>query len=121
MSSPYLPILFFFACGIGFALASVLLFTFVGPRRYNKVKLDAYECGIQPSPQAAAGGRIPVKFYTTAMLFVIFDVEAVFLYPFAVAFDQLGLFALLAMVLFLVNAFFIADAYVWRRGGLEWD
>ena len=93
----------------------------VGPRRYNKVKLDAYECGIQPSPQAAAGGRIPVKFYTTAMLFVIFDVEAVFLYPFAVAFDQLGLFALLAMVLFLVNAFFIADAYVWRRGGLEWD
>jgi len=55
------------------------------------------------------------------MLFVIFDVEALFLYPFAVAFGQLGLFALLAMVLFLLNAFFIADAYVWRRGGLDWD
>lgn len=120
MTSPYLPILFFFACGIGFAAASVLAFQFVGPRRYNKVKLDAYECGIQPSPQADAGGRIPVKYYTTAMLFIIFDVESIFLFPFAVGFDRLGLFALVEMVLFVLTVF-IAYAYVWRRGGLEWD
>ena len=55
------------------------------------------------------------------MLFIIFDIEALFLYPFAVAFDQLNLFALGAMVLFLVTAFFVADAYVWKRGGFEWD
>lgn len=55
------------------------------------------------------------------MLFIIFDIEALFLYPFAVAFEQLGLFTLLAVFLFLLNAFFIADAYVWKRGGFEWD
>ena len=70
---------------------------------------------------AAEGGRFPVKYYLTAMLFIIFDIEALFLYPFAVAFDELGAFTLAAVVLFLFNAFFIADAYVWRRGGFEWD
>lgn len=121
MSSPYLPILFFFACGVGFAALSVLGLRVIGPRRYNATKLQAYECGIQPSPRADAGGRIPVKYYTVAMLFIIFDIEAVFLLPFAVSFDRLGLWVLLAMTVFLVNAFFIADAYVWRRGGLDWD
>jgi len=120
MSSPYLPILFFFACGVGFAVASVLAFDAIGPKRYNKVKLDAYECGIQPTPAADGGGRIPVKYYTTAMLFIIFDVESLFLFPFAVAFDNLMLFGLVEMMLFVLTVF-IAYAYVWRRGGLEWD
>ena len=88
---------------------------------YNRAKAEAYECGIQPTPQAHDGGRVPIKYYLTAMLFIVFDVEVLFLYPFAVAFDQLGLAALMAVTVFLVNAFFIADAYVWRRGGLEWD
>ena len=121
MTSPYLPILFFFALGIAFAAVSVLVLGVLGPRKYNAVKLQAYECGIQPSPRAEAGGRFPVKYTTVAMLFIIFDIEAVFLLPFAVAFDQLGLATLLGVTLVLVNAFFIADAYVWRRGGLEWD
>ena len=122
MTSPYLPILIFFACGIGFAVLSVLgLGLLLGPKRANAAKSLAYECGIQPSPRAEQGGRFPVKYATTAMLFIIFDVEALFLLPFAVMFDQVGLYGLLAMTLFLVNAFFIADAYVWRRGGLEWD
>ncbi len=122
MTSPYLPILFFFACGLGFAALSVLgLGIFLGPKRYNAAKVMAYECGIQPSPRADEGGRFPVKYATTAMLFIIFDIETLFLLPFAVTFNQLGLYGLLAMTVFLLNAFFIADAYVWRRGGLDWD
>jgi len=63
---------------------------------------------------------VPIKYYLTAMLFIIFDIESVFLYPFAVAFSKLGLFALVEMVLFILTVF-VAYAYVWRRGGLEWD
>ena len=59
-----------------------------GPKRYNRAKLDAYECGIQPTPHAAGGGRVPIKYYLTAMLFIVFDIESVFLYPFAVAFNS---------------------------------
>ena len=66
------------------------------------------------------GGRFPVKFYLTAMLFIVFDIEMVFLIPWAVAFDSLGLFGLVEMVLF-IGTVFVAYAYVWRRGGLEWD
>ncbi|WP_409483798.1 NADH-quinone oxidoreductase subunit A [Arsenicicoccus dermatophilus] len=118
--NPYVPILFLFAMGIGFAALSVLGFGVIGPRRYNRAKLDSYECGIEPSPVAEGGGRVPVKYYVTAMLFIIFDVESIFLLPFAAAFDRLGLFALVEVVLFMLTVF-IAYAYVWRRGGLEWD
>lgn len=119
-TSPYLPILFFFVCGVGFAALSVLGLQVIGPRRYNSAKFLAYECGIQPSPRADEGGRVPVKFYTVAMLFIIFDIESIFLFPFAVAFDSLGLFALVEMVLFVLTVF-VAYVYVWRRGGLDWD
>ena len=121
MNNPYVPLIFLLLIGGGFAAFSVLAAAIAGPKRYNRAKLDAYECGIEPTPQAAGGGRVPIKYYLTAMLFIIFDVEAVFLYPYAVAFEQLGLFTLLAMILFLLNAFFIADAYVWKRGGFEWE
>ncbi len=120
MTNPYVPLLFFLAIGAGFAIFSVCIAPITGPRRYNRAKMDAYECGIQPSPQAAGGGRVPIKYFLTAMLFIIFDVESVFLYPFAVAFGGLGLFALVEMVLFIVTVF-VAYAYVWRRGGLDWD
>ena len=91
-----------------------------GPRRFNRAKLDAYECGIEPTPQPVGGGRFPVKYYLTAMLFIIFDIEIVFLYPWAVAFDSLGIFGLVEMALFILTLL-VAYAYVWRRGGLEWD
>lgn len=120
MSNPYVPLLILLAIGGGFAVFSVAIAGVTGPKRYNRAKLDAYECGIEPTPQASGGGRVPIKYYLTAMLFIIFDVESVFLYPFAVAFDQLGLFALVEMVLFIITVF-VAYAYVWRRGGLEWD
>jgi NADH-quinone oxidoreductase subunit A len=118
--NPYVPILVLFALGAGFAVFSVAAGSLAGPKRYNRAKVDAYECGIEPSPHAAGGGRFPVKYYLTAMLFIIFDIESVFLFPFAVGFERLGVFALVEMVLFILTVF-IAYAYVWRRGGLEWD
>ncbi|MDQ1287449.1 MAG: NADH-quinone oxidoreductase subunit [Actinomycetota bacterium] len=118
--NPYVPILVMMAFAAAFAVISVGAGAFVGPRRYNRTKLDAYECGIQPSPHAVGGGRFPVKYYLVAMLFIIFDIESVFLIPFAVSFDRMGLFALAEMVMF-IGTVFVAYAYVWRRGGLEWD
>jgi len=104
----------------GFAIFSVVAATFTGPKRYNRAKVDAYECGIEPTPQPMGGGRFPVKYYLTAMLFIIFDIEIVFLYPWAVTFDALGLFGLIEMIIFILTVL-VAYAFVWRRGGLEWD
>ena len=120
MLDPYLPMVLLFALAGAFALFSVTAAPYVGPRRYNRAKLDAYECGIEPAPQPIGGGRFPVKFYLTAMLFIIFDIETIFLYPWAVSFEALGLFGFVEMVLFIVTVF-IAYTYVWRRGGLNWD
>jgi NADH-quinone oxidoreductase subunit A len=116
----WVPIAWLGGIAFGFAVFSVVMGSFTGPRRYNRAKLQAYECGIEPTPQPVGGGRFPVKYYLTAMLFIVFDIEIVFLYPWAVAFDQLGLFGLVEMVLFIATVF-VAFAYVWRRGGLEWD
>jgi NADH-quinone oxidoreductase subunit A len=116
----YTPVLALMILAAGFAIFSVVISAFTGPKRYNRAKLDSYECGIEPTPQPVGGGRFPVRYYITAMMFIVFDIEIVFLYPIAVAFDQLGLFGLVEMVLFIVPVF-VAYAYVWRRGGLEWD
>ncbi|MFG1926686.1 NADH-quinone oxidoreductase subunit A [Cryptosporangium sp. NPDC048952] len=116
----FMPIVGLFVLAALFAVGSVGAAAVVGPKRYNKAKLEAYECGIEPSPQATGGGRFPVKFYLTAMLFIIFDIEIIFLYPWAVANESLGVFGLVEMVLFIATVF-IAYAYVWRRGGLDWD
>jgi NADH-quinone oxidoreductase subunit A len=118
--SVYTPILILGVLAFGFAAFSVLAATFTGPRRYNRAKVAAYECGIEPTPQPVGGGRFPVKFYLTAMMFIIFDIELVFLYPWAVAFDQVGTFGFIAMMLFLFNLA-VPYVYEWRRGGLEWD
>jgi NADH-quinone oxidoreductase subunit A len=116
----YLPILVLGILGAAFAVFSVAAPSIVGPRRYNRARLDAYECGIDPTPQPIGGGRFPIKYYLTAMLFIVFDIEIVFLYPFAVAFDQLRLFGLIEMAIFILTVLAVY-AYVWRRGGLEWD
>lgn len=117
----YLPLVLLFVLALAFAVLSVLLGPLVGPSRYNKAKLAAYECGIEPSPQpVVGGGRMPVAYYITAMLFILFDIEMVFLYPFAVSADALGMFGLVEIVLFIATVGF-AYAYVWRRGGLDWN
>ncbi|MGY5884005.1 NADH-quinone oxidoreductase subunit A [Modestobacter lacusdianchii] len=120
MLSNYVPLVGLFVLAAGFALFSVTAAPFIGPRRYNRAKLEAYECGIEPVDQPLTGGRVPVKYFLTAMLFIVFDIEIVFLYPWAVANDALGLFGLIEMAVFIATVF-IAYAYVWRRGGLEWE
>ena len=118
---PYLPLVLMFALAAGFALFSGTAAPYIGPRRYNRAKLEAYECGIEPSPQPVVGaGRMPVAYYLTAMLFILFDIEMVFLYPFAVSANALGVFGLVEIVLFIVTVGF-AYIYVWRRGGLDWN
>ncbi len=128
----YVPIFVLGLIAVVFAVGSAVLASVVGPRRYNRAKLEAYECGIEPLPNPLGGlgtdtdsgsvtrQRIPVKYYLTAMLFIIFDIEIVFLYPWAVYFDSLGVFGLIAMALFIFNVS-VAYAYEWRRGGLSWD
>ncbi len=86
----YVPILGLLILGAGFAVFSVVVSALTGPGRYNRARLDSYECGIEPTPQPVGGGRFPVKYYITAMMFIIFDIEIVFLYPWAVAFDSMG-------------------------------
>ncbi|MEO3825311.1 NADH-quinone oxidoreductase subunit A [Actinomadura darangshiensis] len=116
----YIPIIVLGVLAFAFAAGSVGMAALTGPKRWNRARLDAYECGIEPTPQPVGGGRFPVKYYLTAMLFIVFDIEIIFLYPWAVAFDRMGLFGLVEMVLFIVTVL-VAYAYIWRRGGLEWD
>ena len=116
----YVPILVLAVLAAGFAVFSVGIAPFTGPKRWNRAKLEAYECGIEPTPQPVGGGRFPLKYMITAMLFIVFDIEIIFLYPWAVTFDKLGVFGLVEMVLFIVTVL-VAYAYVWRRRGLDWD
>ncbi|HEY7048441.1 MAG TPA: NADH-quinone oxidoreductase subunit A [Jatrophihabitantaceae bacterium] len=125
MLAPYLPIVLLFALATAFALFSVTIAPFVGPKRYNRAKLDFYECGIEPTPQPIGPNRFPIKYFLTAMIFIVFDIEIIFLYPWAVETKAVGgqafgLFLLVEMTIFIVTVF-VAYAYVWRRGGLDWD
>ena len=118
--SPYVGIVILLAIASGFVGLTILTSVLVGPGRFNRAKYDSYECGIEPTPQPVGGGRFPVKYYITAMLFIVFDIEIIFLYPWAVQFDSLKFFGLVEMVIFIATVF-VAYVYVWRRGGLEWD
>ena len=118
--NPYVPIFILGALGAAFAIFSVAIAPVTGPKRFNQAKYEPYECGIEPTPQPTGGGKFPIKYYLTAMLFIIFDIESIFLIPWAVRFDALGVYGYIEMILFMLTIF-VAYAYVWRRGGLEWD
>jgi NADH-quinone oxidoreductase subunit A len=90
----------------------------IGPSRPNRRKLQAYESGIVPT--ARARHRMSVRFYLTAMLFIVFDIEAVFFYPWAVVLHQLRWYGLIEMFVFMF-ILLVALAHIWRKGGLEWD
>jgi NADH-quinone oxidoreductase subunit A len=114
----YLPVLLFVVVGLGFAGVTIGLSTFIVPRRTNAVKQSSYECGVEPVGDAR--GRFSVKFYLVAVLFILFDIEAVFLYPWAVSFKMLGLYGLVEMVLFI--AILLAGyVYLLQKRALEWD
>jgi NADH-quinone oxidoreductase subunit A len=115
--SQYLPIVLLLMLATAFAVLSVVASRLVGPRRPTPAKLAPYECGIVP--ERVPRDRFPIKFYVVAMLFIVFDVETIFLFPWAVTFRQLGLFGLVEMAIF-IGLVFVAYVYVWQRGGLEW-
>lgn len=120
MSNAYVPILVLMAVAGVLALGGVGASAILGPKRNNRAKLEAYECGIDPTPHAVGGGRFPVKYYLVAMTFIVFDIEVVFMYPWAVAFHQLATFGVVAMLTFLA-VITVPFVYEWRRGGFEWD
>ena len=119
MLNDYLPVLLLSVLVIGFGVLSLMASSVLRPKRPTPAKLAPYECGITPE-RLPKSERFPVKFYVVAMLFIIFDIEAIFLYPWAVAFRQLGVFALVEMMIF-IGLLFVAYVYVWQKGGLEWD
>jgi NADH-quinone oxidoreductase subunit A len=115
----FAPILVMFALATVFAIVSMVVSAFMAPHRPTRAKYSAYESGIEPG-RLPKGERYPVKFYLTAMLFVVFDVEIIFLYPWAVVLRQLEIFGLIEMAIF-VGLIGVAYVYDWKRGGLEWD
>jgi NADH-quinone oxidoreductase subunit A len=117
MLDAYIPVLLFLLVAIAFAIALLWVAWTIAPSRYNRVKLEPYECGIEPT--TGARDRYSVRYYLVAMLFVIFDIETVFLYPWAVIMDRLLIFGLVEMLVFL-GILIVGYAYAWRRGALEW-
>jgi NADH-quinone oxidoreductase subunit A len=115
----YLPILLMFGVVAAFATLSLMASSFLRPHRPSRPKAEPYESGIEVDP-VRHGQRFPVKFYVVAMLFIVFDIETIFLFPWAVSFRQLGIFGLLEMVVF-IGLVFVAYVYVWRKGGLDWS
>ena len=118
----YLPILFLVILSTLFAAASIFAASKLAPRRWTAAKLEPYECGITPEGQderALGSERFPVKFYLIAMLFIVFDIETAFMYPWAAAYDELKIFGLVEMGVFIA-ILFAAYAYVWKEGALEW-
>ena len=114
----YLPIALIVVMAITFAVVNLVGTMVLGPRRTGARKGMSYESGMNPIGNARK--RFNVRFYIIAMVFLVFDIEIIFLYPWAVQFDALKTFGLIEMVVF-IGTVFIAYAYVWRRGGLEWD
>lgn len=117
MLEAYVPIALFIVIAIGFAIVTLLMSRLVHAEKYNKVKLEPYECGIEPRTDAR--DRYSIRYYLVAMLFVIFDVETVFMFPWAVIVDKLGLFGLIEMIVFLF-ILVVGYFYAWREGALEW-
>jgi NADH-quinone oxidoreductase subunit A len=117
MLKSYLPALIFILLGLGVGGAFVFLNKVLGPSRPSKVKSDPYECGLPSDVQQ--NFRFGISFYLVAMLFILFDIEVVFLYPVAVQLEAFGVFALVETIVFIV-LLFVAFVYVWRRGALEW-
>jgi NADH-quinone oxidoreductase subunit A len=117
--SDYLPILLMGVLAVAFAAASLGASALLRPRRPNRPKLSAYESGNDPV-RLPGGERFSVKFYVVAMLFIIFDIETIFLFPWAVTFRELGLFGLIEMTVFIALVF-VAYVYVWKKGGLDWS
>lgn len=118
MAHPFFPVAILFLIAGVVVISMLILAQVLGPKKTNPAKEEPFESG-NPS-RGDARGRFSVKFYLVAMLFLIFDIEVVFLYPWAILFRRLGLFGLVEMGIFL-SILVIGFVYVWKKGALEWD
>ncbi len=116
--NPYLPILMVFALAIGFVVVTLLATHFLGPKRKTSVKDEAFECGIESVGDARS--PVSIKYFLVAILFVLFDVEVIFMYPWAVNFKELGIKGLLEMFTFMA-VLFIGLMYIFKKGALKWE
>lgn len=114
----YIPILIILIVVVVFAFSNVGISAIIGRQRPSKEKLSPYECGVEPV--GSSRERFSIKFFLVAIMFVIFDIEVVFLYPWAVVFKSLKLFGLIEMAIFMM-ILLVCYAYIWKRGGFEWD
>ncbi len=114
----YLPVLIFFLIAFAIAAIAVVASLLVAPQRPDSEKLSPYECGFEPFDDSR--GRFDVRFYLVALLFIIFDLEVAFLFPWAVSLGDIGLFGFWSMVFFLV-ILTVGFVYEWRKGALEWE
>lgn len=118
MLTLYWPILAFIIVAFGIGVALLVIGLVVAPRRPNPEKQSPYECGFEPFGDARL--KFDVRYYLIAILFIIFDLEIAFLFPWAVVFDKIGLIALVEMALFLL-LLVVGFAYIWKKGALEWE
>ncbi len=118
MLTDYIPILIFFVIVVGFAIFTIFLSSMIGKRKITPQKMIPYECGMDPIGEARK--PFSVKFYMVAMLFIVFDIEAVFLYPWAVIFKELKFFGLVEMAVFIA-ILLVGFIYIWKKGALEWE
>lgn len=119
---PYIPLLIILLIAIAFAVVTLTVSSLIGPRRYNKAKMLAYECGNEPDGEANV--RVPVKFYLVALLFLLFDMETILILAWAIAFRDATIpgfqaYAFLAMLFFMV-ILVVGFLYEWRKGALKW-
>ena len=118
MLENYLPILLFIVIGVLFGLAPIAMGKLLGPNRPDAEKLSPYECGFEAFEDSRM--KFDVRFYLVAILFIIFDLEIAFLFPWAVALNDIGMYGFVAMVIFL-GILVIGFMYEWKKGALEWE
>ena len=118
MLENYLPVLVFIAVGVVFGTVPIAVGFLLGPRRPDREKLSPYECGFEAFEDSRM--KFDVRYYLVAILFIIFDLEIAFLFPWAIVLDRVGLFGLLAMAVFL-GILVIGFIYEWKKGALEWE
>ena len=118
MVNSYIPVVLFLMAAMGFGVMTLIVARFFRASSPNPVKLQAYECGVQAKGDAR--GRVSIHYYVIAVLFLIFDVETIFLFPWAIKFDALGLFGLVEMT-FFIAILLLGYIYAWRKGALEWQ
>ncbi len=117
-SDPYFSVLLLLVIALAMAVGFVFLSQAIGPKTYDRIKYGVYECGVDPFTSASV--RVSVKFYLIALLFILFDLETAFLYPWAVLFRQLGLFGFIEMAIFVL-ILLAGLFYAWKKGALEWQ